>query len=85
MKISNLKREDIDSCAFLTKCLQSAKYEIEGSTVGTMYNCYMWVQELNNKIAEGWNAENMPKETAEAGESSMRNVKVTNPPPSGVK
>jgi hypothetical protein len=75
MKISKIQRKDIDSCAFLLKCLQSAKYEIEGSAVATMHDCYGWVHNLSVALADGWNEQN---KTVNAPEGP-KNVKVTNP------
>lgn len=82
MIISDLKRRDIDSCAFLMKLLKSAKYEIEGSAVGDMHSCYSWVQELSHAMAEGYNLEHMPV-AAKAGKAAPSNIKVKNPPPKG--
>jgi hypothetical protein len=83
MKITDLKRKDIDSCAFLIKCLQSAKYEVEGSAIASMHDCYAWVQELSHAVAEGWNAEHVPAKAPQGKASGgvPTNVKVTNPPP----
>jgi hypothetical protein len=74
LKISNLNRKDIDCCAFLLKLLKAAKYEIEGTAVADMHQCYSWVQNLSVDIADGWNAQNKPPE-----DSGMKNVKITNP------
>ena len=47
MKISEIRRKDVNSCAFLIKLLESAKYEIDGSSVKDMHDTYQWVHELS--------------------------------------
>ena len=79
MKISDLKRKDIDSCAFLIKLLQSAKYEVEGTAVKDMHDTYQWVQDLSVAMATGWNDENLPNKEPPKGVSAPRNVKIKNP------
>jgi len=77
MLISDAKRKDIDSCAFLFKCLRDAKYEIVGTDVANYHACFEWVQELAKGLADSWNIQNM-KEPPK-GVDAPRNVKVTNP------
>ena len=79
MKISDLKRKDIDSCAFLIKILQSGKFEVEGSAVKNMHDAYQFVQDLSVSMANGWNDENMPKQEPPKGVDGPRNVKIKNP------
>lgn len=81
MKISNLKRKDIETCAFLIKLLQSAKYEVEGSAVKDMHDTYQWVHDLSVDMANGWNAENMPKDPPKGvlPKGVPSNVKIKNP------
>ena len=79
MKISNLERKDIETCAFLMKVLQAAKYEVGGADIKDMHDCYQWVQKLSHAVAEGWNDENMPKAEPPKGVDAPRNVKVSNP------
>lgn len=79
MKISEIRRKDVNSCAFLIKLLESAKYEIDGSAVKDMHDTYQWVHELSVAFADGWNLENMPKAEPAKGVSAPRNVKVKNP------
>lgn len=78
MKVSELKRSDIDHCAFLIKCLTSAKYEVEGSAVKNMHDCYQWVQDLSVAMANGWNEQSQPKDPPK-GVPAPKNVKIKNP------
>lgn len=82
MKVSDLKKSDIDQCSLLLKILEASSFEIKSTEVGKVNACMNWVRELAHAFAEGWNEVHAPKAEEKPSAKGPTNVKIKNPSPS---
>jgi hypothetical protein len=75
LKISDVKREDLENFNLLFSIVNKAEFKMVGGDFKSYQKAFNWVDGLGRSIQGGWEDENKPKPPS----AGPTNVKVKNP------